>query len=354
MSDTMLAAVYKGEGVLQMEQIPIPRVTRPDDVLIKVEAASICGSDLHVTSVPPGQYAKPGVVLGHEFVGTVERVGEGVTQFAPGDRVVPDPILNCGSCPDCRLGNTNWCVQEDIVGQLRDGGFAQYCLVPAHKLYAFPKDIPARIAAQTEPLACVMNGILKLNPMPSHRVVIFGAGAIGLVFARVMRLYGVPDILICEMLESRRQDALRCGADLVLDPSRENLPELIARRWGTLADIVVDAVGVGAVTEQALPLLKSGGRLLNFGQDSRARSTIAPAEIVRKELTLIGSYSTHHTFPVAIQLQQNPHLKLDLLVSHELPLEKAADGLELLRKKQASRVILYPNGMSRDAITGPL
>lgn len=344
MAKHMHAAIYKGDGRVEVESVPVPAPVRPTDVLLKVEAASICGSDLHVTNVPPGQYAKPGIALGHEFVGVVAEVGSGVTEFSPGDRVVPDPILNCGKCPACRLGKTNRCRNEDIVGQLRDGGFAQFCIVPEHKLYHFPADIPARVAAQTEPLACVMNGILKLNPMPSERVVIFGAGAIGLTFVRVMHLYGVRDIVVCEMEASRRADAVRCGAALAANPAAEDVAVLLSDRWGDLADIVVDAVGGGKVTEQAIPLLKSGGRLLNFGQDSHARATIPPAEIVRKELTLMGSYSTCQTFPVAIQLQRNPELRLDLLVSHEMPLERIHDALALLRDKQASRIIVYPNG----------
>lgn len=343
MGETMRAAVYKGNGILQVEEVPVPKVKNETDVLIKVDAASVCGSDIHVTSNPPGQYAKPDTILGHEFTGTVIETGSAVSEVKIGDHVVPDPILNCGKCPECQTGNTNLCTHEDIIGQLRNGGFAQYCIVPEHKIYKIPSDIPTKIAAQTEPLACVMNGMLKLNPMPSQRVLIFGAGAIGLIFIRTMLLYGVRNIAVCELEESRSEDARRCGAGIVINSAKQDLSESLVNYWGGLPDIAVDAVGAGKITEQAVHILKSGGRLLNFGQDSRAQAVIAPAEIVRKELVLMGSYTTHYTFPVAIKLQSNPELRLDLLISHELKLPEINKGIELVRQKKASRVIIYPN-----------
>lgn len=227
----MKAAVFQGNGVLTVENVPIPRLEYADDVRIRVEAASICGSDLHCLSVPPGQYAKPGVIMGHEFVGIVEAIGEAVQNVKIGDRVVVDPILTCGHCPECQSGHYNLCLDAVNTGQMRDGGFAQYCVQPAHKLLKIPKDIPARIAAQTEPLACVLNAALKLNPMPHEHVLLFGAGAIGLTFIRVLQMFGVKNLIVCDALEKSHEHAKRCGAQMVYG-TEDDLMQVMEAQWG--------------------------------------------------------------------------------------------------------------------------
>lgn len=345
MSDTMLAAVFEGEGKLAVKQMPVPRIAKPTDVKIKIQAASICGSDIHVLSIPPGQIGKPGTIMGHEFYGEVDETGVDVAFVKKGDRVVVDPIIGCGGCPDCRAGNPNLCLDALNVGQWCPGGFAQFCVVPQSHVYRLPAPVPASIAAQTEPLACVLNAMMKLNPTPNQRAVVFGAGAIGLIFVRLMRLWGVRNLAVCETLGVRREHAKRCQAPWVINPAEVNLADELQKKWGAKADIVVDAVGAGAVTEQALPLLGCSGKYLIFGQDSHAVAKIHPAEIVRKELTVLGSYCTHNTFSVAIDLLANPDLGLDLLVSHRLELKDIQKGMDAVRDKTASRVIVYPNGM---------
>lgn len=279
--EKMLAAVFKGNGVLDVEEIERPQITCPNDIIIKVGAASICGSDLHVLSVPPGQHADVGVVLGHEYYGYVAEVGSGVTKFKPGDCVVMDNILKCHTCEYCRSGNDNLCPNAVIYGQNINGGFAQYCKVPEDQLYHMPNSVPSYLATQTEPLACVLNGIKKINPIPEQNILIYGAGPIGLIFIRVLKLYGVRNVGICEFSEVRRKKALECGADIAIDPSKENVAEKLMNEWGEMCDTVVDAVGAGAVMEQAVHLLKCGGTLLIFGQDSNAISKVPPALITR-------------------------------------------------------------------------
>ncbi len=249
---TMLAAVFEGNGVLSVKEVPKPQIMHADEALIRVGAASICGSDLHVLHVPPGQYAKPGVILGHEYFGYVEEVGSAVTNFKPGDKVVVDNIMKCHTCEYCTTGMDNLCPDAIIYGQQLDGGFAQYCVIKAAQLLPMPESVPSYLAAQTEPLSCVMNGMKKINPTPADSVVIFGMGPIGLTFVRVMKLYGVRHLAVCEMSETRRAKALECGADLAIDPSKEDVAAVLRREWGDGCDIIVDAVGVGPVFGQAV------------------------------------------------------------------------------------------------------
>lgn len=341
----MLAAVFQGNGVLELEERDIPQVVNPKDVRIKVIAASICGSDLHVLHVPPAQYAKPGTPMGHEFFGVVDEIGSEVTQYQVGDTVVVDNIQKCHVCDYCRRGMDNLCPDAEIYGQTLPGGFAQYAVIPESQLVPMPSTVKSELAAQTEPLSCVMNGMKKINPTPAQKVLLYGAGPIGLTFIKVLKLYGVRDLVVCEMSETRSAFAKKCGADYVFNPSETNLKEELQKLWGGLCDIVIDAVGVGSITEQALELLNAGGTFLIFGQNSNAQATIPPAVITRNELTIRGTYCAHNTFPVAIDLLQDERLHLEDIVSHKLELKDILAGIDLLRKQEACRVIIYPNGI---------
>ena len=177
------------------------------------------------------------------------------------------------------------------------------------------------------------------------RVLLYGAGPIGLTFIRVLKLYGVKNLAVCEMAEKRRKQAEKCVADLVLDPSKGDVKEKLQNSWGGLCDIVIDAVGAGSIFGEAVHLLQAGGRLLIFGQNANAMSQVPPAVITRNELTVMGTYCAHHTFPTAIKLLQDERLKLEWIVSHKLELKDILTGIQLLKEQEACRVIIYPNGI---------
>lgn len=338
----MKAAVFYGDGKLFVEEREIPEITTPDEVLVKVTAASICGSDLHVLNVPPGQYAKPNTILGHEFCGEIIKTGEKVNSFKTGDRVIIEPIIKCGICDACRNGLENLCQDSEIIGQTRDGGFAEYCVVPQRYLYKIPEAVSDRLAALAEPLACVMHGVMKLRPMAHERAVIFGAGAIGLMFLKVLKYYGIRNIIVCEPEKERREEARRLGAEYVVDTSGEDLGRVIKEKWSTMPEIAIDAVGIGSITEQAVSILRIGGRLLIFGQNATQYATIKPSDINTKELTIFGTMSTRDSFPVAVELLKNPELHLDDIISHEFLLKDIKEGFQLMRERRGTKIILLP------------
>ncbi|MDO4173670.1 MAG: alcohol dehydrogenase catalytic domain-containing protein [Eubacteriales bacterium] len=339
---TMQAAVFIGNGILELQEVEIPKITAPNDVLLRVEAAGICGSDLHILHVPQGQRGDPGTIMGHEFVAIVEQTGEAVTSVQIGDRVTVEPNIPCGICPECRSGHTNLCRSASNIGQWRNGGFAEYCVVPETQVHAISKSIPARRAALAEPVACVMNGMMRLNPQPYETVVLFGSGPIGLIFLRLLKLYGVRNVAVCEMIESRRMEAQKLGADLVLDSSRAGWQQTLIEQWGVGPDIVIDAVGAGPVLEQAIDVVQFGGRILIFGQNLTQQSTIRPGDINRKELTVLSALAVHHSFPPAISILENPDSGLEQIITHELPLREINKGIEWMRSRQAGKVIIYP------------
>ena len=338
----MRAAVFEGNGVLKVQDVAIPEIASPKDVLLRVKAAGICGSDLHILSVPQGQRGDPGTIMGHEFVAEVEKIGTAVTAVQIGDRVTVEPNIPCGICPECRSGQTNLCRNASNIGQWRNGGFAEYCVVPETQLHKVSKKISLKCAALAEPVACVMNGMMRLNPQPYEKVVLFGGGSIGLIFLRLLKVYGVQHVAVCETIPERREEAKRFGAELVFDSSDREWQEELKKEWEAEPDIVIDAVGAGVVLEQAVDVAKIGGKILVFGQNMTQQSMIRPGDINRKELMVFGTLAVWKSFPPAIAMLENPDSRLEEIITHELPLEEINMGIDLMRARKAGKVIVYP------------
>ncbi|MGM9612498.1 MAG: zinc-binding dehydrogenase [Butyricicoccus sp.] len=339
---TMQAAIFKGNGVLEVEQVEVPKIQRPDQVLIQVRATSICGSDLHALRVPPGLKIPEGIVLGHEFFGTIVETGADVKRYQVGDTVAVDPCVPCGECWECKHGLGYMCSDKRHYGQTCDGSFAQYVLVEASQLHRVPADINPDAAAQAEPLACILCGIEKLNPKPTDHILLYGAGPIGLTFIRALKVYGVKHLAVVAKGAARIAEAKHCGAEFVIDMQQGGVEEALAAHWDEPADIVIDAVGAGSVLTEALHLLHTRGRVLLFGYNEHARAEVPPSLITAKEIQIMGVLGK--SFPSAIALLGDEQLGLAEFVSHRLPLSEIGRGIELLMNKEATRVILYPNG----------
>lgn len=341
MDNLMRAAVFEGNGVLTVKSLPIPKLRTDTQILLKVEAASICGSDLHGLAVPPGQYMKPGIIYGHEFCGTVAEKGSAVTGFAVGDRVTVNPRVRCGTCYECTHGKGDLCSHSYHYGQTGDGGFAQYALVEAGQLYHIPASVKPEIAAQIEPLACVMSAIRVAKPTPVDHVLLYGAGPIGLTFIRVLKQFGVKKLIVTAKGTRRVRQARDCGADIVVDTQKDSLKEVMDANWTYGADLVIDAVGRGAVFSEALPLMNPQGRLIPFGLDGNAVSSVPPSIFTLNELSVHGVLGKD--FPSAIAMAQDETLGLDRFITHRLALEDIWTGINAMREKEACRVIIFPN-----------
>ena len=178
-SEMMTAAVFEGAGVLNIKEVPVPQLERDDEVLIKIEMVSICGTDVRGLANPPQVFFKEGVIIGHECVGRVTKIGSDVTNVSVGDKVVVHPNQWCGKCHYCRLGRINLCDNFKHVGDSRDGAMCDYLCVPERLVYRIREDIPANVACLVEPLACVLNGTTSVRTHPGESVLILGGGAIG-------------------------------------------------------------------------------------------------------------------------------------------------------------------------------
>lgn len=334
----MQAAVFKGSGILELEDVPEPVVEADDDVIIDVEACGICGTDLQILNVPPGHPADAGVVMGHEFIGRVRAVGANADGLAVGQRVTVDPDPKCGVCGPCRAGRPASCENVHALGIFRDGALARSVKVPARAVFRLSDDPPARVAALIEPLACVVNGVNKANPRPGETAIIFGAGAIGCLFLAMFKAAGAAPVIVVEPQAARSAVATAVGADAVVHPN-----ELAERRIELLpdgADVLVDAVGSQFAT--AIDHAALGGRIVLFGQNQTARPAIQQYTITERSLSVLGSYVTAFTFPTAIRLVEGGSLPLDPIVTHVLPLDRVNDGLGLLRSGNATKVVITP------------
>jgi threonine dehydrogenase-like Zn-dependent dehydrogenase len=334
----MRAAVFKGSGVVELEEVPEPAVKAADDVLIEVEACGICGSDLQILNVPPGHPADPGVVMGHEFIGRIRAVGTGAGSLAIDQRVVVDPDPKCGVCGPCRAGRPASCEDVRALGIFRDGALARLVKAPAAAVFPVSDAPPTAIAALIEPLACVVNGVNKADPRPGESAIIIGAGAIGCLFLAMFKAAGASPVIVVEPQSGRAAVARAVGADHVVTP--DELPERRAALLPAGADIVVDAVGsqFGTAVEHAA----LGGRIVLFGQNQTARPPIHQYTITERSLTVLGSYVTAFTFPTAIRLVESGALRLGPIVTHVLPLEELPEGLDLLRSGAATKVVITP------------
>jgi threonine dehydrogenase-like Zn-dependent dehydrogenase len=337
----MKAAVFCGDGVLQIEDRPEPGVEQADDVIIEVEACGVCGTDLQILNVPPGHPADPGVVMGHEFIGRIVAAGSEAEAagLRVGGRVAVDPDPKCGVCRYCRAGRPANCLNIRAIGIFRDGALARLVKAPAGAVFPLSDDPRSEIAALIEPLACVVNGANKANPRPGESAVIFGAGAIGCLFLAVFRAAGAGPIYGVEPSEAPRKVAQEVGANETLTP--DAFDERRAELLPDGADIVVDAVGTqfaSAVTHAAL-----GGRIVLFGQNQTARPAIHQYSITERSLSVFGSYITTFTFPTAIRMVESGALRLEPIVTHVMPLEQTLAGLDLLRSGQATKVVITPS-----------
>ena len=346
----MLAAVFKGNGRLVLEDRPRPKIKTDTEALIKVTGVGICGTDLHILQVPPAHPATKNIILGHEFTGVIENAGDAITEFKKGDHVIIDPHPGCGICENCKSGHPDRCInlykksgipgQAGTIGIFSDGAMTSYAVVPQQSLYRISEKVPAHIAALAEPLACVVNAAQKLNAKPGDTVLVLGAGPIGLLFTEYLKACGVAKLIVSEVSDYRRNKALECGADYVINPKEQDIYEFIKDNTNGGPDIVVEAVG--PLLPDAIRLVHSDGKVLQFGHDELANPQIPVAEIVKKELTIYGGFIGKFTFTKLPGIIESGVLPLEKVVSHEFPLSRINEGLKLLREGKGLKIILHP------------
>ena len=338
---SMTAAVFVKEGVLEVQQRAVPRLRGDDWVIIENEGCGICGSDLHILSVPAGIPATPNTVLGHEFIGKIIEAGPAVSTVKVGDRVAVAVNLTCGICTQCKMGNSLHCENWTTIGANIDGGFAPYIAAPERALHLVSPDLPFEEAVWIEPLSCVVNGTDQLGIQPGQVAVVIGAGPVGTLHAMMFKAAGAT-VILSDLVDFRLETARKAGIDHLINAKNSSLRDAVMDLSDGLgADVIVDAVGnqLGAMIELAARKAK----LSVFGMNEHAFPPVKQHDITRFELKVFGSFVGAHTFPRAIKILERGVIKPSSLVSMALPITDIHTGINAARAGEAVKVLITPN-----------
>lgn len=340
----MISAYFIGNGAFETREESIPAIG-PSDVLVKVAACGICGTDVHIWHGDKGSAeVTPPVVLGHELAGIVEAVGDKVSNQKVGEHVTVDPNRYCGKCRYCRTGKKQLCENLYAVGVNRNGGFAEYCSVPEDQCYRLNDEIPLRYGAMAEPLACCLHGIDRVGIRTGDTVLIVGGGAIGLMMLQLAHLRGASKVIVSEPVAMRREIALRLGADGVIDPIHEPVAARVEELLGHPgADIIIECVGNTQAVKQAFEAAGRGTTVLLFSVPKP--DTFHPLDLMdvyRKELTVMGSMINPDTHARATALINIGRLRFDEIITHTFPVDKLAEGIRMQMSDESIKVIIEP------------
>lgn len=335
----MKALVIETPGRALYQKVPTPTPGR-GETLIRVAAAGLCGTDLHIYR---GEYmAQYPIIPGHEFSGTVAALGEGVTDLKVGQRIAVDPNIFCHQCTFCRRQMHNQCLNLKAVGVNFDGAFAEYAIAPQDAIYPIG-DLSFEQAAFVEPLSCVVYAMQRARPAPGDNVLLFGAGPMGCLLMQMLRRNGAAQVIVVDRVAERLHRAGTLGASHTVLADVEQGPRL--RELAPQGfDFVVDATGVLEVVERAFDYLRPRGTMFVFGvcpKDARIR--ISPYQVFRNDWRIIGSFALCYTFQEAIRLLQNGTIQVEGLVSHRLSLDRAAEGFTAIQQDpERMKVLVKP------------
>jgi L-iditol 2-dehydrogenase len=347
----MLAAVYHGPNDLRLEQVPVPKIAN-GEILVKVLSASICGTDLRILHGEHRMYATGTVrIPGHEIVGTIVETGPGITDYSPGQRVFCAPNAGCGHCLQCITGNNNLCANYDALGVTSDGGFAEFVRIPAQSVaqgnvIPVAAEVDPAVAALLEPFACVLRGQNAVHIKPGETVLVMGAGPIGIMHVKLAKARGAGRVIVSEPIAERAGQALRMGADRVVNPASEDLDAVLKKESADRgADVIIVAAPAHVAQESAPALAAIGGRINFFGGLPKDRPTVGIHSnlIHYKELQITGTTacSTADCWQAA-QIVNHGLVDLSPLVSRRFPLREVAAAFTAAEDRKSLKVVLQP------------
>jgi D-arabinitol dehydrogenase (NADP+) len=329
------AVVYSAPRVFEVTTLPTPE-PGAGEVRLAVELAGMCGTDLHIHE--GGFFSKYPLTPGHEIVGRVDSMGDGVEGLIVGQRVVADNTVLCGHCPSCRRDKPLYCSNFYSLGVNGPGAFADYVTVLAEK--CFPADdLSLGAAVMTEPTACAIHGMDVLGARPGSDVLVFGAGPTGLVLAQLLVHGGAARVTVAAPTEFKLALARTYGIDKTVQIDRGDPGASLPTLRDNAPDgyhVVVEATGAVAVGEMCLPLTRDGGTVLIYGMaDESAVLAVHPYEVFRRELTVKGSFAQTHCFDRALGVLRSGRVRTEGIVTHEFHLEDYGRALEALREDRS-------------------
>ena len=331
----MKVATWHGGTRFTVDDAPEP-TAGPGQVVVAVEAAGICGTDVHATQ---GLFPyKPPLVLGHEYTGVVRAVGRGVSKRLIGRAVACEPTVGCGKCAECEAGRVSQCPNLTRVG-----GFAQRVVLPTHCVHPLPRGLDPATAALTEPAACCLAG-LESFPMPrGATVLVIGGGIMGLLTMALAKRRGATRLLLSDPLEERRAIAKRLGASVVIDPVKESLRErVMALTKDRGADVVAEAVGKPELVAEAMTLVKPAGVLQLVGVSPKGSEIpLSLWDVHYREMKIVGAFGRGTAFRRALAVM--PKLHVGRLITARFPLERIGDAFAHATAGRGAKTVITPN-----------
>ncbi|MEX0347416.1 MAG: galactitol-1-phosphate 5-dehydrogenase [Rhizobiaceae bacterium] len=336
----MKAAVLHAPADLRVENIPVPSDVGVDEVLIKVEACGICGSDIGRV-MTTGTYSFP-TVPGHEFAGTVEKVGDGVVNLSPGDRVAIAPLIPCNSCFECDSGRYSLCDDYNFVGSRSDGAFAEFVKAPARNVLKVPDNVSLEVAATIEPAAIILHGIHKVDLSLGDAVAVIGCGALGFFALQFAKLSGAQPLIAVDVDDGKLELARKVGADICVNPRNEDAEAVIREATGKRGVVLaIECAGNAPGRDLSIQVAAKQGKVLLYGT-AYGDVTLPHAvfeKIVRQELEIVGSWNSYSVpFPGKewfdiMRLLQEGRLIVEPLISHRAELDSAPEIFRKLKDR---------------------
>ena len=342
----MRAVVIDAPGRIRVDNVPDP-TPRPNEVLVRVGACGICGTDLHIID-GDSPLARYPVIPGHEFAGEVVALGYDIAQsngngeanITGGSRVAIDPNLYCGHCDLCRTGHENLCLNYAALGVTTNGAIVQYVAVPMASAYLLPDTMSLREGALIEPVSCAVHGMHSLNPRSGDTFLIVGAGTMGLLLLQLALRGGASRVAMVDVNMQRLASAEELGATRTYNDIERALKD---EPLGF--NCVIDATGVPAVIENAFMAVKRGGKFMVFGVASNeARISLSPFRIYNDEITIVGSMAILFSFQAALDLISSGVINTQAMLTEALPLKDFSRALEMVRKGQGVKTQILLDG----------
>jgi L-iditol 2-dehydrogenase len=328
----MKAAVMTGPGKIEIREVPAPRITEEDDVLVRSRAVGVCGSDLHyyLSASVGGDRVRYPFIPGHECAGVVDTVGRDVTRVKPGDMVVIEPAVSCGTCDQCRTGRPHTCRKLLFLGHYGEltGGMAEFILAPERNCIPLPAKMTAVQGALAEPLSIGIYAAGLAGRIRGRAAAVLGAGPIGLCTAMALKAEGAGPLFVTDKVEARVRAALGAGADWSGNPDRGDIVDEILRRESLGLDLVFECCGDQAALDQAVTLLKPGGTIVVVGISLEPRVSFESGRLRRKEIRVQSVRRQNRCLEKAVGMIHAGRIRVDFLATHSFKLEDAREAYE--------------------------
>ncbi|MBN3073132.1 MULTISPECIES: Zn-dependent oxidoreductase [Pectobacterium] len=338
----MKSIVIQQPNSLVIEERPIPQPAA-GEVRVKVKLAGICGSDSHIYR-GHNPFAKYPRVIGHEFFGVIEAVGEGVEASRLGERVSVDPVVSCGHCYPCSIGKPNVCTSLVVLGVHRDGGFSEYAAVPAKNAHIIPDEIPDEFAVMVEPFTISANVTAQVKPTEQDVALIYGAGPMGLTSVQVLKgVFNVKEVIVVDRIPERLDMALRNGADRVINNASLSLKDEL-EALNIKPTLIIDAACHPSILQEAITIASPAARIAIMGFSSEP-CQVSQQGITSKEISIFSSRLNANKFPIVIEWLKAKRIDPAKLITHRFDYQEVVQAIEVFEKdqKRCCKVLLTFN-----------